>query len=603
MRNGNEQGPQSGRKTAIDAGREILANWLAAQPDNFFVADRNLQRILEFYWGEEHYRQHAVRLYRFGKLSATLVNEAAEVSNQTENLPRLNLYDGIGRYTGEVEFHPSYHEAGRAIYGSGVMSVLKEPGNNTLSLALFYLSSLNGEAGHNCPLACTAGLIKVLQAVGSPTLQEHYLPKLLDADYDQNYHAAQFLTEIQGGSDVGANATSAVPLDPAAEGTWLLNGEKWFCSNVTADLALVTARVPEQGDGTTGLGLFLVPRVLEDGSLNTITIRRLKDKLGTRSMASGELAFHDTLAYQVGETHQGFRNTMTYVINTSRVFNAIGCSAMARRAYLVAWSYAQHRRAFEKPIIHFPLVQDVLSKMRTDSAAMLSGSLHIVKLWDDLESGRREDDHIRGFLRTAINLNKYRSAVLAHEVIQLGIEILGGNGAIETFSILPRLLRDNVVFENWEGTHNVLMAQMQRDMRRYGVHRPFLAQIRQMLTSITFNRMRREGLAQLDTLSAQLDVLLEMDDLSASLPFRPLMDRLADLYYLACMAVEASWEVYAKQDRSKQRMAEFFLDRRVMRREPIDIPNYADQVSRLCHDIRPTMFRPEDEEDVRQEPQ
>jgi acyl-CoA dehydrogenase len=181
-------------------------------------------------------------------------------------------------------------------------------------------------------------------------------------------------------------------LDPAAEGTWLLNGEKWFTSNVTADLALVTARVPGQGEGTYGLGLFLVPRRLEDGRLNTVTIRRLKDKLGTRSLATGEVEFRDTLAYQIGDLERGFRNMMVYVINTSRIFNGVGTAANARRAYLVAWSYARHRSAFGQPIIHFPLVQDTLAKMRADSAAILSGSLRIVRTLDesrDRPQGRR----------------------------------------------------------------------------------------------------------------------------------------------------------------------------------------------------------------------
>jgi alkylation response protein AidB-like acyl-CoA dehydrogenase len=503
-------------------------------------------------------------------------------------LPRLDRYDGIGQRIEDVTFHPSYHEAGRAIYGSGVMSVYEEPGNNLLSLALFYISSLNGEAGHNCPLACTAGIIKVLQAEGAPALKTRYLPRLLDPDYDSNYHGAQFLTEVQGGSDVGANATVATPLDPGAEGTWLLNGEKWFCSNVTANLALVTARVPGQGSGTRGLGLFLVPRVLEDGSPNGMYIRRLKDKLGTRSMATGEVEFRDALAYQVGDVDAGFRNVMVYVINTSRIFNAVGCSANARRAYLVAWTYARYRTAFGQPIIHFPLVQDILARMRADAAAMLSGTMRIVHTLDEIETGRKDDAATGAFLRMALNLNKYRTAVLAHEVIQQGIEILGGNGAIEDFSILPRLLRDNVVYENWEGTHNVLLAQVQRDMRRYRIHEPFFDLVQEMLDPLPFQRLRREGLEALADIRTQLDALLHMDELSASIPFRPLMNRLTDLYYVACMGVEAAWEVYKKEDRSKQRLAEFFFDRRVAGREPIDIPNYADQVSRLCADVRPT---------------
>lgn len=593
----------AGPKTAthypepIASGRRRLEDWRNALSDNFFVSDRNLQRLLEFHWGRDRYREHLPRLLKFGGEAATIVDEAVRVSNLDENLPRLQRFDAIGRRVEDVAYHPSYHEAGRAIYGSGVMSVYEEPGNNLLSLALFYLSSLNGEAGHNCPLACTAGLIKVLQAEGSPALQERYLLRLLDDNYETRYHGAQYLTEIQGGSDVGANGTQATPLDPASDGTWLLNGEKWFCSNVTADLALVTARVTGQGEGTAGLALFLVPRLLEDGAPNGLFIRRLKDKLGTRSMATAEVEFRDALAYQVGATESGFRNVMIYVVNTSRIFNAVGCSANARRAYQTAWAYARHRLAFGQPIIHFPLVQDTLTRMRTDAAAMLSGTMRIVRTVDDIETGRKDDVESGAFLRMALNLNKYRSAVLAHDVIQGGIEVLGGNGAIESFSILPRLLRDNVVYENWEGAHNVLLAQVQRDMRRYQVHDHFFKVVREMLEALPYKRLKREGVQELEKAQEQLAALLQMDLQSASVPYRSLMDRVTDLYYVACMGVEAAWELYHKQDRSKQRLAEFFFDRRVMRRDPLDIPNYGHQISRLCADIRPgKMDRLRDEE-------
>ena len=593
--------PDDAELDPIETGRTLLEGWRESQPDNFFVADRNLHRLLTFYWGEEAYRERLPRLYRFGAVSATVVDRAARTVNEDENLPRLDRYNGIGERIEAVDFHPAHHEAGRAIYGSGVMAVHEEPGNNLLSLALFYLSALNGEAGHNCPLAMTAGLIRVLQAVGSPQLKQAYLPGLLNPEYGENYTGAQFLTEVQGGSDVGANATTATPLDPGAEGTWLLNGEKWFCSNVTADLALVTARVPAQGEGTAGLGLFLMPRVLPDGTLNSYYIRRLKDKLGTRSMATGEVEFRDALAYQVGDVGAGFRNVMIYVINTSRIFNGVGCAGNARRAYMDAWRYATYRRAFDRPIIHFPLVQELLAKMRSDATAILSGSLRIVHTLDEIETGKKDDVATGSFLRMALNLNKVRSAILAHEVVNQGIEVLGGNGAIADFSVLPRLLRDNVVYENWEGTHNVLLAQVQRDMRRYAVHEPFMMLVQEMLEPLPFNRMKREGLAALEEIRRQLDALLQMDAMSASIPFRHLMMRLADLYYLACMGVEAAWENYSHRDRSKQRLAEFFLDRRVMGRNPIDIPNYGEQVARLAADVRPTKvekLRDEDEDEA-----
>jgi acyl-CoA dehydrogenase len=571
----------------IAGGRERLEDWLAAQPDNFFTADRNLQRTLAFHWGAVEYGRHAPRLYRFGREAATVVDGAAQISNLDANLPRLERFDPLGNRLEEVVFHPSYHEAGRAIYGSGMMSVYAEPAQNLLSLALFYISSFNGEAGHNCPIACTAGLIKLLQAVGSPELQERFLPRLLDADYETRFHGAQFLTEIQGGSDVGANGTVATVADPSS-GTWHLNGEKWFCSNVTADVALVTARVAGQGEGTRGLGLFLVPRRLDAGPaagmLNNVYIRRLKDKLGTRSMATAELEFRDAVAYAVGPVADGFKNVMRHVINTSRIYNAVGVCGNARRAHLVAWTYAQHRNAFGYPIIHFPLVQDMLARMRADTVAMTSGTLRLVRTLDELESGRAGTE-AEGFLRMGLNLNKYRTAVMGHQVILQAIELLGGNGAIESFSVLPRLLRDNVVYENWEGTHNVLLAQVQRDMRRYQVQEPFLAVVRELLQKLQTAELRQEGLDHLERLSAELQEVLAMDELTAAIFFRPLMDRLTDLYYLACLAQEGEWERREKADKSKQRLAVLFWHRRVAGREGRDIAYYDDQVSRLSSEF------------------
>lgn len=575
--------------TAIEAGRERLDDWQAAQPDNFFTVDRNLQRTLEFHWGEAEYGRHAPRLYHFGREAATVVDPAAKISNLDANLPRLELYDSAGNRLEEVLFHPSHHEAGRAIYGSGMMAVYADPGHNLLSLALFYLSSYNGEAGHNCPIACTGGLIKVLQAVGSADLQARYLPRLLDPNYDTRFHGAQFLTEVQGGSDVGANATVATVVDPGA-GSWRLNGEKWFCSNVTADVALVTARVEEQGAGTRGLGLFLVPRRLAEGEepgagrLNNVFIRRLKEKLGTRSMATAELEFRDALAFAVGPVADGFKNVMSYVINTSRIYNAVGVCGNARRAHLVAWTYAQHRNAFGNAIIHFPLVQDILARLRADCVAMTSGTLRLVRALDDVENGRARPE-TEGFLRMGLNLNKYRTAVLGHQVILQAIELLGGNGAIESFSVLPRLLRDNVVYENWEGTHNVLLAQVQRDIRRYQVHEPFLAVVQDLFQGCQTAELRDEGLSRLEGLGAELQEVLAMDELTAAIYFRPLMDRLTDLYYLACLAQEGEWERHQKGDKSKQRLAALFLQRRVAGREARNIPYYDDQVSRLSSEF------------------
>jgi alkylation response protein AidB-like acyl-CoA dehydrogenase len=172
-------------------------------------------------------RLHAGRLSAFGSEAAMIVDPAVRRANLAENLPRLDRYSATGERTEDVAHSADHHLAGRYIYGSGAMSVYAEPESNLLALALFYLSSYNGEAGHNCPLACTAGVIKTLQHAGGEELKKKYLPRLLDPNYETRFHGAQFLTEIQGGSDVGANACAATLID-ARENKWLINGEKCF---------------------------------------------------------------------------------------------------------------------------------------------------------------------------------------------------------------------------------------------------------------------------------------------------------------------------------------------------------------------------------------
>jgi len=546
---------------AAAQGRAAMADWERSQPDNFYESDRHLQNVLEFYWGADGLGAHAARLSKFGREAATIIDQAVRRANLSENLPRLDRYSAIGERTEDVAHSADHHLAGQYIYGSGAMSACAEPGQNLLALTLFYLSSLNGEAGHNCPLACTAGVIKTLQQVGGEELKAKYLPRLLDADYRTRFHGAQFLTEIQGGSDVGANACVATPLD-RERGTWLINGEKWFCSNVTADLALITARPEGAPAGTKGLGLFLVPRRLDDGSPNGIYIRRLKDKLGTRSLATAEVDFRDAFAYQIGARDRGFQHIMDFVINTSRLYNAVGSAAAARRAYVVAWTYAQQRRAFGEPIKNFPLIQETLAEMRSEVMALLSGSLYLAHLRDEMEGGRVEAT-AAPFFRLAVNLNKYRSSISATDVIRRGIEVLGGNGAIETFSVLPRLLRDSVIFEAWEGAHNTLLVQSLRDIERYRVQEAFFPALDHLFASLESPEMREPGLGQVSQLRSELDSLLVQDERARSVLFRPLADRMMYLFYAGCLAREAAWEEAEKSDRGKRAVVELLWRRRI----------------------------------------
>ena len=241
-----------------------------------------------------------------------VVDPAVEESER--NLPRL-------LENGEIEFDPAYHRAGRAIWASGIVGAAAPE-----QASLFYLLAHAGEGGHACPVVCTAGLVRALKTHGSDELRERFLPPLLETDYDQAERGAQFLTERHGGSDVGANRVEAIP-DGAG---WRLHGEKWFCSVADADQFLVTARPRGAPEGTRGIGCFLVPR-----SGGGFRIRRLKDKLGTRALATGEIEFDGAAAYALGPLEDGFR-TAVGVLNTSRWLNALGSAGLMRRAYLVA---------------------------------------------------------------------------------------------------------------------------------------------------------------------------------------------------------------------------------------------------------------------------
>ncbi len=565
-----------------EQARAELNDWEQDQPGNFYETDAHLQSVLALLWGEQQLQLHAARLSKFGGEAATIVDQAARRANLAENLPRLDRYSATGERTEELLQSADHHLAGRHIYDSGVMSVYAEPESNLLALALFYLSSYNGEAGHNCPLACTAGVIKTLQYAGSEEMKAKYLPGLLNSDYDQKLHGAQFLTEVQGGSDVGANACTATLVD-AKQNKWLINGEKWFCSNASADLALMTARPENGATGTKGLGLFLVPRALDDGSPNGIYIRRLKEKLGTKSMATAEMDFRDCVAYQIGglsgqDAGKGFLQAMEFVINTSRIYNAVGSAGAARRAYVIAWTYAQHRQAFGAKIKTFPLVQEALAEMRATTMAITSGSLYLAHLGDEIEAGRA-DETTKKFFRLVVNLNKYRSSISATDVIRRGIEVLGGNGAMENFSILPRLLRDSVIFEAWEGAHGTLIAQSVRDCQRGKLHESYFEAIQQMFDSAGNAELKARGRAKLEAMRSELETVLAMDELSAGVFFRDIADRMVYLFYLARLAVEATHEKKTDQPLSRSTVIEWLWQHRVEKGAAEVSANYLRQIS------------------------
>jgi len=466
-------------ESAEQPGRCDLVAWWDARPANYYDASPNLARVLDRWAGGAAREKVEPSLREFGAAVATVVEPAVVVLEAHRELPAHVPFDGVGRRVERIEFHPAYETAGRAIWASGMLAGSGDRPSPFELTALFYLLSHCGEGGHACPVVCTAGAIRALEHRGATELQERFLPGLHDRDYGSCLRASQFLTEVQGGSDVGANAARAVP-DAGTPGAWRVSGEKWFCSVADADLFVVTARPEGATTGTRGLGCFAIPRTLDGSTPNGFRIRRLKDKLGTRALASAEIDFEDALGWPVGPIDQGFHVAVEELLNTSRWLNAVGSTGIMRRAYLEASSFARHRQAFGRPVASFPLVREQLARMKAEEYAALSSTMALAGLVARIDDGTA-DETIAGAYRFLVNANKYVTSVCATDVARQGIEVLGGNGTIEDFSPLPRLYRDAMVYESWEGTHNVLAAQVLRDCARSDILDRTMAWVRAQL--------------------------------------------------------------------------------------------------------------------------
>ena len=531
-----------------DDGRAALAGWEADQPTNYYDATPNLARALRTHLGADGVVRIQPRLRDFGAMVAQVVEPAAGMQERAGNGPRLVAADALGRERQEIEFHPAHADAGRAVWASGLISA---PAFE--QAALMVLLAHAGEAGQACPFACTAGLVRALRVHGSAELQARFLPQLLVADYDRADRGAQFLTEVQGGSDVGANATSAVP-DADEPGAWRLSGEKWFCSVADADQFAVTARPVGAPERTDGLACFLVPRRV-DSLPNGFRIRRLKDKLGTRALATAEIEFENALAYPLGELADGFAIAAGVVLNTSRWLNACGSVGLMCRAYLEASGFARHRIAFGRPIADFPLVRENLAVIKAEEQAALASTLALTALVDRLDRGE-DDDHTTGLHRFLVNANKYVTSLTATLVVRRAIETLGGNGTIEDFSPLPRLYRDAIVFESWEGAHNVLVEQVRRDAARFELVPLVIADLRGRLDALQPSEETAFVVAALAELEPRLQRGLE-----EPLHFRRLLGELVRALQATWLLVEASTD----PESEKADVAAFFIRRRVAR--------------------------------------
>lgn len=480
---------------------------------------------------EQERREVFASLLRCAELVSGRWCELSVEASREENLPRIVKFDRAGNRVERVELGPLTAQLRREVAEFGVLTNVR---SELHKFALIYLLAHNGEASLGCPMAATDGLIRAIEAKGSDLLREVYLPLLRSADIP--FAGAQFVTEREAGSDIGAIQATA---SPRPDGTWSVTGEKWFCSNPSEFFA-VAARPEGAPAGTDGVALFFVPRLLPDGKLNSISFRRLKNKLGTRSLPTAEIDFNGATAYPIGDTAEGFKTLMNYLINVSRVHNAVSACGFMHRAFLEARNYARQRRAFGSEIIRHPMVQEALIMLleRLWRSRVLTFRL-IASI--DKNGLVPEDPELALWQRFLVNLAKYRTAARLTDSVREAILLLGGNGIVEDFTVLPRLLRDSIILETWEGTHNTLCLQIMRDAARSDLLDRWREEIARALEvwpvgflSLTRSRFESQFRRTLEFASRVSDAQWSLRNA------RRLVDRLGALLELAWMAEMAA---------------------------------------------------------------
>lgn len=547
------------------------SDWIA--PDcsgqNFYDMDRSLRDLLAIYLPDD-IRAHLTRHYaELGQLAGGRLDELARVADR--HGPVLHARDKLGRDEDWIEYHPAYREMEKIAFEkyqfhamshrAGVLG-MDRPLPPVAKYAFTYLF-VQGEFGLMCPISVTDTSTHLIRKFASPELQAYLLPKMLSADPETFWTATQFMTEKAGGSDVGAIETVAREED----GSWRLHGEKWFCSHTDADVALMLARPEGAPSGTRGLSLFAMPRRRKDGSRNAYRIVRLKDKMGTRSMASGEIRLEGAEAYLVGDVTRGLKQMMEQV-NLSRLSHGVRAAAMMRRCVNEALAVARNRVAFGRTLLDFPLLRRQLVKLIVPTEQALSMSMATADAMGRAQDG---DAEAAAELRILTPLLKLRACRDNIAVATGSMEVRGGNGYIEDW-VNPRLVRDAHVGLLWEGTSNVnALDAIMRAVGKAGGHRALQAMLRRRLGNASpLPEDFRNRLEQ------SLDRAVRLAEQVAHGGAEPQARRAATALYDAASAVLLAWEGSRPGvDARRALLARLVLDHKLSPRDPLEFEDAA----------------------------
>jgi alkylation response protein AidB-like acyl-CoA dehydrogenase len=550
-----------------DAARHVAPDCAGL---NFYEIDRGVRDLLPLYLSREDHRRLEPHFQRLGALAGGKLDQLARVADK--HPPVLNARDRFGRDEDWIDYHPAYRDMEAIAFGDFQFHAMSHRGGvlgmdaplSAVAKYAFQYLFVQAEFGLMCPISVTDTSIHLIRKFASAELKDYLLPLMLSGDIATLWKSTQFMTERAGGSDVGAIETVA-----ARDGDdWRLTGDKWFCSHTDADVALLLARPEGAPAGTKGLALFALPRRLKDGRRNSYRIVRLKDKLGTRSMASGEIRLDGAVAYLVGEADCGLKQMMEQV-NLSRLSHGVRAAAMMRRCVNEALTCARARVAFGEPVVTYPLLRRQLMKLMVPAEQALSMVMLAASMMDAANAGSAEAQAV---VRILTPLLKFRACRDNIPVATGAMEVRGGNGYIEEW-VHARLVRDAHIGVLWEGTSNInALDIITRAVGKSGAHKALASLMKARLDeaqTLPPDFRRRLGLA--------FDRAIALAERVAAEPQSEAAARLAaSALYHATSAVLLAWEgSRLGVDARRALFARFVLEHRLTSRDPLAPANEA----------------------------
>ena len=531
---------------------------------NFFRIDLSLRQLLALYLDASALGRLEPHFDRLGALAGRRLDELAAIADK--HPPVLHARDRAGRDEDFIEYHPAYREMEAIAFGEFEFHAMSHRGVLGFDSALppvakyaFQYLFVQAEFGLMCPISVTDTSIHLVAKFGSEELKSLLLPRMLAADPVRQWKGTQFITEKAGGSDVGALEAVA----RRERGQWRLYGEKWFCSHADADVALLLARPEGAASGTRGLALFATPRRLKDGGRNAYRIVRLKDKLGTRSMASGEIVLEGAVAYLVGEADRGLKQMMEQV-NLSRLSHGVRAAAVMRRGVNEAMVCARGRAAFGKAIIEYPLLRRQLLKITVPTEQALSVFLFAADTMDRANAGSKQAESV---LRILTPLLKFRACRDNIPVATGSMEVRGGNGYIEEW-VNARLVRDAHIGVLWEGTSNInALDIVTRAVGKSRAHRTLETALRKLLDETT-----PIPSAFRDRLRLALDkTIVFVERVAAEPALEATARQAASALYHVTSAILMTWETAQPgADARRALYARFVLEYRLSVQDPLE---------------------------------